>query len=287
MTPGPRGGTCFGPPHLFKSLSVGGASRQPPPPASVTAASWVNAQVPFSWERQRHRAEVACVPGRGQVRWWTRDWGGKPGALGCPGAWGSPVQWTRHLHVHITHTQMYTRRECRHHTRSYTAHVLTCIHTFTSSRTHTPSSHNTQQHTFTRYVCKYAPCPFSHAHAFAQQYTRSCACKYTPHSRVPVCARTHTMHVSHLFEPSFLHSFFHPVSLRPGAWLTRGPGTWPVLSDLVRGMNGRGGGRSALRRAPWETAQLARRSDSGPRGRTASWAGPRGRQTDRPWTGKR
>lgn len=112
-------------------------------------------------------------------------------------------------------------------------------------------------------------------------HTLMCMQIHATLTRARMC--THTHHARF----SFIRAFIPPFFLSPSVPEARGgPGTWPVLSDLVRGMNGRGGGRSALRRAPWETAQLARRSDSGPRGRTASWAGPRGRQTDRPRTGR-
>lgn len=207
------------------------------------------------------------------------------GSLGPWGAQGlgGPLCSGHAIYTYTSHTLKCTHAVSADITRVHTRH--TCSHVYARSpvRAHTPSSHNTQQHTFTRYVCKYAPCPFSHAHAFAQQYTRSCACKYTPHStRARMC--THTHHARFSFNRAFIPPFF----LSPSVPEARGVAdTWPVLSDLVRGMNGRGGGRSALRRALWETAQLARRSNSGPRGRTASWAGPRGRQTDRPRTGRR
>lgn len=229
VKPGLRRGMCFGPPHLFKIPSAGDASRWCPlRPHSVTAASWVNAQVPFSWEQQRHGEQVACFPGCGRVRWWTCDWEGKPGASGYTRAWGSPVVLTHYLYIYITCTQMCTQRKYRHHTHVHTAHMLTRMHMF-SSHTHTMYTHHTATRSHDTCVNTH------HVHSCMHVRTRSSAHAHVhvnthvtfTHARIYVY--THHPHFS-FSRPhceracidSFIRSLRHTLSAHPASREARG-----------------------------------------------------------------
>lgn len=147
------------------------------------------------------------------------------GSLGPWGAQGlgGPLCSGHAIYTYTSHTLKCTHAVSADITRVHTRH--TCSHVYTRSpvRAHTHQVHTAHSNTRSHDTCVNTHHVHSRMHMHSHSSTHAHVHANTRHTqRVPVCARTHTMHVSHLIEPSFLHSFFHPVSLRPGAWLTRG-----------------------------------------------------------------